>query len=111
MTQVPFTTTPLQKQALVQTGAQVRLVTSPAAYVPLDGVGTGETVTQGTLLYLRTQLGNPMMLRLTFADAPDLVSEVPVKGLLVVEMDEVHYLKLLEAKGSGTVEYYVSGVQ
>ncbi len=108
VTQIAFATQPTQKPAQVQTGAQVRQVQSPTVFVPLDGVGTGETLTQGTTLYVRV-IG-PMRLRATFADTPlDVVSELPAKGLLVFEVDEAHPLKLLEAKGSGTVEYFISG--
>lgn len=108
VTSVPFAV--VQRAAPVQTGAQVRLVNSAGAYVPLDGVGTGETVTKANLLYLNTK-DSAMWVRLTFANSPgsDVVSELPVKGPAAITVDETHYLKLVEAKGTGTIEYYASG--
>lgn len=89
--------------------SHVRNVASPSAFVILDGVGSGETVSQGTLFYFRTQ--NEIRLRLTFDDGSggDVVSEVPVDGLYIGEIPASKYLKLVEAQGSGVVEYFVSG--
>jgi hypothetical protein len=82
-------------------------ITSPAAYVTLDGIGTGETVTQGIFLYARTN--QPMTLRMTTQGAPDLVAEVPIYGTTLLQFPQANYLKLLEVKGSGTIEYLVAG--
>lgn len=85
-------------------------VNSPSAFATLDGIGSGQSVTQANTFYFRSTVG--VLLRLTFADpggGPDIVSTVPVKGLLVLEPSEAGYLKLLEAKGQGKVEYFASG--
>jgi hypothetical protein len=86
-------------------------VNSPApAFQALDGVGAGQSVTQGNTLYLRTTA--PMTMRFTFADpmgGPDIVSLVPVQGLLIWEGSALGYLKLIEAQGVGGIEYFVSG--
>lgn len=91
----------------------VAQVNSPTpAFQMIDGVGTGEAVTQGTVLYLRTTV--PLVLRLTQADpvgGPDLVSVVPVHGLLIMELPSNGYLKLIEAQGLGQIEYVVAGNQ
>lgn len=88
-------------------------VNSPSpAYAALDGVGTGESVTQGNTIYLRTT--SQMKIRATFADpagGPDIVSIIPHQGLWIQEFPNNGYLKLLEAQGVGGVEYFVSGNQ
>jgi hypothetical protein len=83
-------------------------VNSPLAYVPLDGVGVGETVSQGTFLYIRAQ--QEATLRLTTQGAPDLVAEVPIFGTMIFQFPQSKYLKLLEVKGTGVVEYLVAGI-
>lgn len=85
-------------------------IDSAAVYVALDGVGTGESVTQANTLYLRTTV--QMQFRLTFANpegGADIVSIVPVKGLFIVEPSPSGYIKLLEVKGQGEVELFASG--
>lgn len=97
-----------QKPAPVQTGAQVRQLNSPVAFVPLDGVGVGETLIEGNTFYARTQ--SPMKLRITYKETPvDVVSVIYPKGTFVHEVDEQHPILLIEAMGVGTIEYYVSG--
>jgi hypothetical protein len=83
-------------------------VNSAAAFVPLDGVGVGETVTTGTFLYVRTN--QEMTLRLTTQGAPDLVAEIPIWGTMIFQFPQSKYLKLLEVKGVGTLEYLVAGM-
>ena len=85
-------------------------VNSPSSFFTLDGVGTGQSVTKATTLYFRSTA--QMILRMTFADpsgGADLVSTVPVQGLLIQEPSVSGYLKLLEVQGQGTVEYFASG--
>ena len=102
-----FGTQPPQKQAPGQT-QNVRQVNSPLAFVPLDGVGAGETLTEGNTFYARVQ--SPMKLRFTFKETPvDVVSVVYVKGVCLMEIDEQHPIKLVEVMGIGTIEYFVSG--
>jgi hypothetical protein len=87
-------------------------INSANAFVELDGVGSTDPVTQGNFLFLRTVV--PMVMRLTMADpagGPDLVSQVPVHGLLITEFSAAGYLKLLEIKGVGGVEWFISGNQ
>lgn len=85
-------------------------VASPGpAYQTLDGVGAARTVVKGNFLYFRTS--SQIQLRLTTDDGigGSVLSILPVYGLLVVEFDDSKFLKLLEAQGSGMVEYLVSG--
>ncbi len=87
-------------------------VASQNAYVALDGVGTGESVTRANTLYLRTTAA--VLLRLTLADpagGPDIVSVVPMQGLWIQEFGNQGYLKLLEVQGTAGIEYFVSGDQ
>jgi hypothetical protein len=91
------------------TGILSYQVNAPSVYQTLEGVGVGRTVTRGNFLYFKcnTQLS----LRLTTDDGVggSVVSVVPVYGLVVLEIDDAKYLKLLEVLGSGLVEYLVSG--
>jgi len=98
------------KPAAVQV-TQVRQLASPSAYVALDGVGAGEAVTQGNFLYLKTNA--PIVIRMTtkVAVGPNLVAEIPVYGLLILEVPDANYILLLEAQGAGTLEYFISGNQ
>jgi len=107
-TTIPFSSYPIQKNAAASFSA-AKQVDSPSAFAALDGVGTSETVTQGNFLFLRTT--SPFQLRLTTkADSgPDVVAVIPVQGLAIIEFPTGNYLLLLEAKGSGTIEYVVSG--
>lgn len=110
ITNIVFGTNPAQKPAPVQTGAQVRQLNSPTAFVPLDGVGVGETLIEGNTFYMRMQ--SPIKLRITFKETPlDIVSVIYPKGLLIIEVDEQHPILLIEAMGVGTIEYFVSGNQ
>jgi hypothetical protein len=81
-----------------------------ASFTTLEGVGTN--VQQANVLYLRTT--SLLKFRLTYADpagGADIVSIVPVLGLLIQEPPDSGYLKLLEVLGSGNVEYFASGNQ
>lgn len=89
--------------------AHAKAVNSPSAYVELDGIGTDESVTEAIFLYVNTQ--SPMKLRVTFTDTPDVVSEIWVQGPFVIEMPSSNPIKLLEAKGVGTIEYFAAGNQ
>lgn len=84
--------------------------TAALAFVDLDGVGAGESVTKGNMLYLRTTA--PLVIRMTTADplgGPDVVSAVSILGLMILEFYGLGYLKRLEASGVGGVEWFVSG--
>lgn len=90
----------------------VRNLASPSAYAAMDGIGTGNTVTKATFLYVRTE--SPMTLRITYDDGAggSLVRDsIPVDGLHVEELPTDKFIKLLEAQGSGVLEYFASGNQ
>jgi hypothetical protein len=106
---VPFSSYPQQKPAAVSI-THAKSVNSPSAFVALDGIGTGESVTQGNFLYARST--SPMKYRLTMADyagGPDIVSIVEAHGTFILEFPTAGYLKLLEAMGVGTIEYIATG--
>ncbi len=103
-----FELRPPNKVAAVTT-YHVRNLNSAGSYSGLDGVGSGETVTQATFLWLRIE--TEMLVRLTFDDGSggSVVSVLQVGGLLVLEIPPSKFLKLLEAQGVGVVEWFASG--
>lgn len=108
---MPMTLTPTPKQSLVRSGPDVRTINSSDAYVTLTGVGDDDAVTKANTLYLRNN--GPMMVKLTFDSSPsaDIESEFPLYGTIVLECGDTKYLKKVEVKGSGTIEFFVSGNQ
>ena len=81
-------------------------------WAALQGVGSGDAVERGDLLYLRSDA--PLTLRLSTQDplnptGPPVVRTVPVQGLYIHEFPQAEPLVLLEAQGSATVEYAVTG--
>lgn len=106
---VPFAPVTSPKLSVVNTGIKHRQVNSPNAYVALSGVGTGDDVTRADTFYAKNNA--PMKLRLTFAQpgTDDLVTEVPLYGTKLEEYPSDQYLKLIEIKGVGLVEYFASG--
>lgn len=106
---VQFASFPNPKPSLVDSGFTVRQMASPSAFVQLFGVGEDDAVTQADTLYFKCQ--QKMRVRVTFADTPDdLESELVVVGTLVLESDQsTNYIKKLEVKGTGPIEYLVSG--
>lgn len=104
-----FGLNPPQKSYEVDAG-KVAKFNSPSAFVVLSGIGATEAVTQARLLYLRVIV--PVEIRLTFQDpggGADIVSVEPLEGVKLAEYPANGYLKLLEIKGSGSVEYYAAG--
>jgi len=94
-----------QDEYVVSTGVMLAKVASPAAYVPLPGVGTDGPVTKGRLLYLRTNAA--VLVRLTTSAG---VAVLPIHGLHLLEFPEDQELTLLEAQGASvTVEYLIAG--
>jgi hypothetical protein len=88
--------------------ATVRALSSAGGYTSLRGVGSGEPVTKGTFLYLRTSA--EMLVRFTTFDAGgDVLAVLPIFGVVILEFNEAKYLKLVEAQGSGTIELVVIG--
>jgi len=109
---VQLASTPNPKQSQVCSGTISRFlnVASPS-WATLSGVGAADTVTRADTLYLRCN--SPIKVRLTQADkdgGADIVSIVEVHGVLLQEFPQNGCLKLLEAQGSATLEYFVSGL-
>lgn len=90
-------------------GVLERTVNSPSSYQDLGE--PGNAVTKANFLYFRGDA--PLMLQYTTDDGSggDVVSALPVKGLCVIEFDDVKFLKKLEVKGTSRVEYFLSGNQ
>jgi hypothetical protein len=95
-------TTPSPKPFSAATGVLQRRVNVAApAFAVLSGVGVDDTVTKGDLLYFRTDPLNP--------SGPPLIRELFVNGLAVIEFPAASPLILLEAQGSATIEYAITG--
>lgn len=91
---------------------QRRVAVAAPAFVVLQGVGPTDAVQRGDLLYLRCDAG--LLLRLSNTDplaplGPPLVVVIPVMGLVLLEFPASSPLVLLEAQGSATVEYAITG--
>lgn len=98
------------KSAERMTGVLSRQINSPSAYVPLQGVGPTDTVTQGNTLYLKSNA--PVNIRITQDDGSggtDVTEMLGVHGLVVREFSTIYPLELVEIQGSATIEYFFSG--
>ncbi len=107
--------TPAPKSSSVDTGFTVRNIATPNAYIALTGVGAADSVTQCDTFTIRSQ--SALRVRITFSDTPsDLVSELVVMGTLLIEAPPQsntpapNYIKLIEVKGAGIIEYLASGL-
>lgn len=106
----PLFATPNPKVFGACTGVLQRNFNSPGAFVTLSGVGAADTVQKGDTLYFKANA--VIKLRITTVDpegGADLVSTIPVYGSLLIEVPITGYLKLVEAKGVGTIVYMASG--
>jgi hypothetical protein len=84
--------------------------TASPSWRTLSGIGASDVVTQGNLLYAKSN--GQMFLRLTFENGsdPDIVSIVPLNGgPIILPIDQARYLKLLEVQGTGQLLYFVCG--
>lgn len=95
----------LQKSYDFATGVLQQQITSPGVFKVLSTAA----VERGTFLYLRSDA--PIDLRYTHDDGSggDVVVLLPSQGLVVLEFQNEKPLKLLEARGSALLEYFVSG--
>lgn len=106
-------TTPSPKPFSAATGVLTRRVSQVApGFVVLSGVGPTDTVVRGDTLYLRSDA--QLLLRVSQQDplnplGPALVREIYQSGLYVVEFPASSPLVLLEAQGSATIEYAITG--
>lgn len=107
---IAFTLKPANKSSPVSAKA-VRNLQSPNSFATLHGIGSGEDVTQANFLFLQTD--NPIDVRITCDDGNggSVVSVVSVDGLLMMEKPTSKFIKLLEAQGTGVIEYFASGNQ
>jgi hypothetical protein len=106
-------TTPSPKPFSAASGVLTRrLATVPPTWATLTGVGPTDTVQRGDTLYLRSD--SQVLLRLSQVDplnpsGPALVRQVYVQGLFICEFPQSSLLVLLEAQGSATIEYLITG--
>ena len=111
-------TTPLQtsvspKPFSAGSGVLTRRVAQASpGFTPLQGVGPTDAVVRGDLLYMRSDAA--LLLRVSTQDplaplGPPIVVLVPISGLFIIEFPASSPLVLLEAQGSATVEYAITG--
>ena len=93
----------------VATGVLTRKLNSVGAFVPLQGVGATDTVTKGTFLYLKSDAAIEVRLTTDDGSGGSVLAVLPPSGFVMIELDPVKFLKLLEAKGLGSLEYFVCG--
>lgn len=115
--QAIFTTTlatsPNPKPFSSASGVLTQRVSQAApGFLTLGGVGPSAAVTRGDLLYLRSDA--QLLLRISQVDplnpaGPALAREMYVSGLVVLEFPSSSPLVLLEAQGSATIEYLITG--
>lgn len=105
----PLSTLQSPKQAAVATGVVTRQLNSPNSFTALQGVGSTDTVTHGDTIYFKCN--GQVSIRLTFDDGNggSTTAVIPVMGLYFAEIQTGKYLKLLEAQGSASIEYMISG--
>lgn len=97
------------KQFAAASGVLSRTLASPSAFVVLTGIGASDSVIQGTALYFKCQAD--MLLEVTTDDGVggSVVAVLPVRGIVVLEVTDLKFIKGLRCKGSGPVEYLVAG--
>ena len=97
------------KSAAVATGVLTQNLNSPSAFVKLAGVGPTAPVTQGDTLYFKST--SAIELRITTDDGAGGQEIYTLKpfGLFILEFSADKLLELLEAQGTGILEYFVSG--
>ena len=106
-------TSPNPKPYSAATGVlQRRVNVASPSFGALSGVGAGDTVEKGDLLYLRSD--SQLLLRLSQVDplnpsGTPLVRQLYVSGLVLIEFPASSQLVLLEAQGSATIEYAITG--
>lgn len=104
-----LTTLPSPKQAPVY-DSHTRNLNAPSDYVTLYGIGPADTVTKGNFLFIRTT--SLIWFEVTFQNTPsNTVSEFPVMGTMLIEVPDLNAITLLRAKGTGYIEYCVTGNQ
>lgn len=95
----------------VATGMLSRTIASALSFIALQGVGPTDVVTKALFLYLK---GNALFdVRLTTDDGVggSTVAVVPVNGFTLVQFDSTKFLKLLEARGTALIEYFLCGAE
>lgn len=89
--------------------SRLSINTALGTYQTLPGIGSAPSVTKANTLYFRTSA--LLLLRLTTDDGAggSVTSVIPANGLGFLEFDGARFLKLLEASGVGSIEYFASG--
>ena len=80
-----------------------------SSYQALPGVGAAPAVTHADTLYFFSN--SPILLQLTTDDGAggNVLSVLPVDGLLILEFNASRFLKLVEVLGQAQIEYFASG--
>lgn len=107
----PLSTAQNPKGFQVATGVLTRNLNSAAAFLAFAELGANAAVTRGTFLYMRSDAVIDVRITTDDGAGGDVVSVIPLQGLLILEFPGSKYLKLLEVQGSGKLEYFISGDQ
>ncbi len=94
------------------TGILRQRLNSPSTFLQLHGVGTGEVVSQGLFLYLKSD--QAIRVRLTFDDGlggDEVAILSSTRLILGLQFEPTLFLKKLEARGSAVLEYFVCGAE
>jgi hypothetical protein len=107
VTNIPFTLNIAQKAYGASSGAQSEAVASPSSFVTLAGINASVgTVKNCNTLYLRTSAAMDVRITQNNPLGGTTVSLVKqVKGLFIVEVDDLNAILLVEVQGTGTVEW------
>jgi hypothetical protein len=105
-TTIPLALLGTWKPYVVDSGRQLYNVASPAAFVPLNGVGASGPVTQAHTLYLRVLA--PVQVQLTYFGVVS-AQVVYLSGLLLVEPDPAHPVTAVAVMGTAQVEFLAVG--
>ena len=105
-------TSPTPKPFSAASGVLTRRVNVAApGFQTLSGVGPTDAVVRGDLLYLRSD--SQLLIRISQTDPLNplntLLREIYIAGLVVLEFPSSSPLVLLEAQGSATIEYLITG--
>lgn len=102
---LPIDLTPNPKSWQVATGVLTRRVSVVApAWLELDGIGSGHTVSEAHFIYIRSDA--PILVRTTQGI---VAASHTVQGIFLIEAPESAPIVLLEVQGSGTIEYFAQG--
>jgi hypothetical protein len=104
----PLILTPNPKPWQVAEPTLTRRVSSPSSYKTLSGVGTNDTVTEATFIYLRTDANLLVRITQTIATVPTTAVH-SIRGLCILEFPDNEPVTLVEVQGTATIDFFAQG--